>query len=248
VAQVIRITTWNVRRASYDDVAEQLRRRRCDVLVLQECARPDDSTVLGETSHAWRGRDPKTGVGVFTFGGFHIHDEQSQELVGEDFEIDYMTMLPWVLPVHITGGHDFNVMGVWADNSTSFRPLTEAVRRYGGWLRERPSIVAGDFNHHRKWDHVHYNERDHTVTMDELARLGLVSAYHRARGVGESVSELEDDMTFWQSFDLARAHHIDYVYAPANWIQRKATDVSVDQDVIKRRLSDHAAVTVTLHP
>ena len=159
-------------------------------------------------------------------------------------------MLPWVLPVEVTGPASFNLMGVWADNSSAFRPVTAAVRKYADWLSGGASVVAGDFNNHRKWDHQGYNERDHKVTMDALSKLGLVSAYHRAHRIGESRLPPETDMTFWEAFNEDKGHHIDFIYAPAPWILERPSDVEVGEwaRYVQSRVSDHAPVTAYLSP
>ncbi len=248
----LRITTWNVRGASYDKIAPYLRDLECDVLVLQESGFVSglDETPLGETSHRWRGRDRQRGLAVFTFGKYDIADGPGQEPVEPDADIDMGQMLPWVLPVMVTGPAHFNLMGVWADNSSAFRPATAAIRKYADWLGEGGSVVAGDFNNHRKWDHQGYNERDHKVTMDSLAKLGLVSAYHRSRGIGESRLPRESDMTFWEAFNEDKGHHIDFIYAPATWLRERPADVEVGAwaTYAEPRISDHAPVNARLWP
>ena len=248
----LRIGTWNVRGASYDKIAPHVLDLDCDVLVLQECGFVDSlqSTPLGETTHRWRGRDRRLGLAVFTFGNYDIADGPDQEWVEPDAEIDMEKMLPWVLPVEVAGPASFNLMGVWADNSSAFRPATAAIRKYAEWLSSGSSVVAGDFNNHRKWDRQGYNERDHKVTMDALAKLGLVSTYHRARRIGESRVPPESDMTFWEAFNKEKGHHIDFIYAPAPWILERPSDVEVGDwaSYVQPRVSDHAPVIAYLSP
>lgn len=248
----VRISTWNIRGASYDKIAPHVRDLETDVLVLQECGFVGalDEMALGETSHRWRGRDRRHGLAVFTFGKYAIADGPDQEPVEPDAKIDMGQMLPWVLPVRVTGPLSFNLMGGWADNSSAFRPATAAIRKYADWLGAGASVVAGDFNNHRKWDHQGYNERDHKVTLDALAKIGLVSAYHRARQVGEGRLPPEADMTFWEAFNEQRGHHIDFIYAPAAWIRARPADVEVGEwaTYAEPRLSDHAPVTTSLVP
>jgi endonuclease/exonuclease/phosphatase family metal-dependent hydrolase len=236
----ITIATWNIRRASLAKVAPIIDDLAPDVLVVQEIRRDDSAVdVLGASGVRWVGSDPATQLAVLTFGDFTLADGPN---------VDFEDELKWVLPVEVKGPASFHLLGVWADNENAFRPATAAIRHLDAWLADGPSVVAGDFNHHRKWDHQGYNERDHKVTSDLLARLGLVSAYHRSRERGESRLPVEEEPTFWMHFDELKAHHIDYVYAPFASIKERAADVNVASfdDIVNARISDHAPVVVTL--
>jgi endonuclease/exonuclease/phosphatase family metal-dependent hydrolase len=254
----LRVATWNVRRARHDDIADVVKSLEADILVLQEIPRAVEAAeVFGATDVSAVGTDERTQLAVFTFGQFEVGEPPTVTWQPRD--------LMWTLPVQIEGPTPIRLLGVWADNSAGdHRPATKAIRHLvDDWPGKGPQVVAGDFNHHRKWDHVGYNDKDHKLTVDLLASLGLVSAYHRSRGIGESrvqhercddrsgdqvCSHTGDAPTFWQHGHDDKPHHIDYIYAPAEFIREKATDVTVGSypEVVACGLSDHAPVVASI--
>jgi endonuclease/exonuclease/phosphatase family metal-dependent hydrolase len=108
-------------------------------------------------------------------------------------------------------------------------------------------IVAGDFNHHRKWDHKRNAEQDprnHQYVERILReRYGLASVYHQHH-IGPSGERLPEQPTFWQAYARDKPHHIDYVYAPESCITDSPDGAWVglwdDFAAPGHRLSDHA--------
>ena len=93
-----------------------------------------------------------------------------------------------VAPVRVTGPVECNLVAVWAQNASAgsirkhqLGPLRRAITKYKGFLSERPSIVAGDFNNNVIWHRTGWRI-NHLNAVGALENLGLVSAYHQLRG------------------------------------------------------------------
>src|SRR6185436_721162 len=61
-------------------------------------------------------------------------------------------------------------------------PTLRALAAYEQFLCARPSIVAGDFNNHIRWDRTG-KAWNHANTLSTFERLGFVSAYHVFQGL-----------------------------------------------------------------
>ena len=160
--------------------------------------------------------------------------------------------LRWVIPAvvrHGASGWELKILAVWADNSGNERPATQALTTYRGWLATGDVIVAGDFNHHRKWDHKNDNPLDHAHTVHGLANRGLQSTYHASRQTAERPDDRDEDApTFWMYGHEDKPHHIDFVYAPVSWIRPDTVEIGSHHEFPGSARSDHAAVVARLAP
>ena len=85
---------------------------------------------------------------------------------------------------------------------------------------------------------------NHVNAVCDLARLGLISAYHEARGV-EAGNEPEP--TYFQHYRATAGYHIDYVFMPEEWADRAFTlMVGRYQDWIEPRRSDHVPLVLEI--
>jgi hypothetical protein len=81
-------------------------------------------------------------------------------------------------------------LAVWAchKNKNSYEaglgPLSRAISHYREFIEEYPTVVAGDFNDNVLWDKPK-RLNSFGINISELAALGLQSAYHHSRGVGQ---------------------------------------------------------------
>lgn len=252
----IRVMAWNVRRAAYGQIARIVEDEDPDILVLSETVEPTerDRDLLGASDMRWRGLPGGPGVAVLSFRGRAMSDGREQPPVPPGFKAGPDTdakgqVLPWVLPVEIDVGLSSNlrVVGAWPSNRKKLRPLSIALCRWRDWLSGGPAIVAGDFNHHRKWDLKRrpLDPRNHAYTEHLLDEHNLVSAFHTAHGVSDPTDE---PATMWTAFDQSKGHHIDYVYAPEPCVIRKPGSVRIGTwaDVAATRLSDHAPIICDL--
>jgi len=212
----VRLVAWNCNMALHRKL-DALRALDPDVAVISECADPEQLQARGVdldgvSGPVWIGTNRHKGLAVFGFNGYSV---QPAEQIG--------WALRHVVPVHVSGPVDFNLLGVWALNiSGGFSrkhqvgPLRRAISRYASFLTELPGIVAGDLNHNVIWDKPGWRN-NHKGTVERLERLGLVSGYHVLSGEQQG---LETEPTiYWR--DRTRdgpTYHIDYVFLPDYWV------------------------------
>ena len=240
---VVRIAIWNIGQKAHDVVADTVTDLQADVLVIPEIARPlEAADRFGASDVCHVGTDETSRLAVFTFGDYRCELDGS---VGSDPENDLM----WNLPVLISGPVPFRLLAVWSDNFGNLRPTTKAIECLtSDWVDAGPVVVAGDFNHYRKRDHVRDNDKDHGLTVERLAELGLTSAYHRSRGLDEAKDLEEADPTFWMHGHESKPHHLDYIYAPVGSIRPSPDSVVVGTHaaIPQKKLSDHAHLVADL--
>jgi exodeoxyribonuclease-3 len=219
-------------------------RLRPDVAIICECAEPQRLAVHGNFGGAsgnpvWIGDNRNKGLAVFTFNGYRAR-------LADTF---YPT-LRHVAPIHITGPAQYNLLAVWAQNGSGgvnrkhqLGPLRRALSKYGNFLTEQPSIVAGDFNNNVFWHRPGWRI-NHCNAVASLEKLGLVSAYHELRGEpqgSESVPTL-----YWRDRKKdGPSYHIDYVFLPSQSLARvRELTVGTYEDWCAMGLSDHVPILV----
>ena len=243
----MRIVAWNCNRALHRKI-DALMTLRPDVAVISEAAKPERLATrapeLADASLVWIGKYPDRGLLLAGFGTTVLELDRDRHDDG----------LCWIAPVSVSGlpGLDkpIHLLGVWAQNSGGGNrrkdnpgPLRQALRRYDGFLRSAPAVVAGDFNNHVCWDKPGW-PMNHVNAVRDLARLGLISVYHVARGV-EAGNEPEP--TYFQHYRATAGYHIDYVFMPEEWADRAFTlTVGRYQDWIELRRSDHVPLVLEI--
>jgi endonuclease/exonuclease/phosphatase family metal-dependent hydrolase len=241
----MRLVSWNCR-SGFHKKLESLAALAPDVAIVSECARLEilasKAPRLQTTSALWVGANPQKGLGVFSFGPYH--------LVRDDGAYD--PSITFALPVRVEGPNAWHVLAVWAHHGLSGRnmavrgPTLQALASYEPFLRARPSIVAGDLNNHLRWDRPG-KQWNHANALAACADLGLVSAYHAFLGLEHGA---EQHPTFyWRTrSEDGPTYHIDYVFVPQTSLPL-LTNVTVGSraDWIATGLSDHAPLIVDLN-
>jgi exodeoxyribonuclease-3 len=153
-----------------------------DIAVICECAEPTRLQALAKSLNfgadtVWIGHNRNKGLAVFAFNGYAVH-------LAEPLH----STLRHVAPVRISGPVACNLLAVWAQNGSGgvsrkhqLGPLRRALTKYRGFLAERPSIVAGDFNNNVYWHRPGWRI-NHANAVATLETLGLASVYHPIRG------------------------------------------------------------------
>ena len=219
---------------------------RPDLAVLSEAAQPErivaHAPELANASLAWTGRYPNQGLLVAGFGTTVV--ELRQDL--HDDQLHHMA------PICVNGlpglETPIHLLGVCAQNKRrrdNPGPLRRALRKYDCFLRAAPSVVAGDFNNSVRWDKREW-QINHANALSDLARLGMVSAYHVARNA-EQGNELEP--TYFQHYREEDNYHIDYVFMPKEWSNRAfSVIVGRYRDWIEPCISDHVPLVLEIMP
>jgi len=222
-----------------------------DIAVICECAEPArlkalaGSLTFGDDA-VWIGDNRNKGLAVFAFNGYAVR-------LADPFH----STLRHVAPVRVTGPVACNLLAVWAQNGSGgvsrkrqLGPLRRALTKYRGFMAERPSIVAGDFNNNVYWHRPGWRI-NHANAVATMETLGLTSAYHaiRCEPQGkESVPTL-----YWRDRKKdGPTYHIDYVFLPAPWLGRvRELAVGTFEDWCGSGLSDHVPIVVDIdlsHP
>ncbi|MDX1948243.1 MAG: endonuclease/exonuclease/phosphatase family protein [Pirellulaceae bacterium] len=222
----MRIITWNCVGGEPEQRADELASFNADVIVLQECSPPSQPT---ETGVYFPGVNRK-GVAVLAFPPYRIVPATLDPAVPDS-----------VFPARIEGPRSFHLLAVWAQRRPTYvRAVLDGVQRYADFIRQAPTVIAGDFNSHPRW-----NERDkvnHTALEKSLRdSFGLASAYHASstRPVGD-----EEATLYWR-WQESQPFHVDYCFVPRAWTDQ-IRQVVVGNYADWRNLSDHRPLCVEL--
>ena len=114
-----------------------------DLVVVPEC-----EYFKGETTkNLWLGDNHKKGVGVFSYSDLELE-------LNEKYDPSFR----YVIPINVTGPHEFNLIAVWAMNDFEdvrkryIGQVYSAINYYKALLEE-PTIIIGDFNWNAIWVH-----------------------------------------------------------------------------------------------
>lgn len=168
-----------------------------------------DITVLTEAPiskkpimNSVRFTDAKFGVFVMGSDRYRVEEGHRQADV------------PCAYPVRVSGGVSFNLLAVWTWRAPSYRDaLLRGIGTYRDWLKNGPSVVTGDFNGGPSYDRPKTRKR-WQEPFDDLAALGLKSAYHAFRGVACTA---EGEPTYYHRNDRQHPFHIDFCFVPEAW-------------------------------
>jgi endonuclease/exonuclease/phosphatase family protein len=242
----MRLIAWNCNMGLHKKY-KKLLELSPDIAVISECAAPE---LIAERAPEFRPNSPPIwigcnrhkGLGVFTFGAFK----------GKQSSV-YQKDFPFILPICMEGPASFNLLAVWAchHRPNSYKnglgPLNRALSAYRNFIRERPTVVAGDFNDNVIWDRPTKLNK-HSINVSELEGLGLRSAYHHARGVKQGC-EPEPTLYWRNRTSDGPQYHIDYCFVPESWTKSvAAVTVCPFEDWVGAKLSDHVPLIVDVNP
>ena len=194
---------------------------------------------MAETSALWVGTNPNKGLGVFAFGDFELCRHEP-----------FFPTLRFFLPVHVSGPRRFRLLAVWAQNASGgitrkhqLGPLRRALSKYQDFLLAEPAVLGGDCNNNAIWDRPGWRV-NHMPAVRRLEGMNLHSVYHAL--CGEAHGQESTPTIYWR--DRKRdgpTYHIDYVFAPADWIASKSKfQIGSYDDWIGNGLSDHVPIIV----
>ncbi len=217
-----------------------------DIAVISECAEPqvlETRGLGGLNTHncIWMGSNPNKGLGVFAFNGFRLARHTP-----------CCPTLKFILPVHVAGRCNFNLLAVWAQNASAgitrkhqLGPLRRSLGKYREFLGAAPLILAGDFNNNVIWDRPGWRINWMT-TLNQLGNLGQISAYHAM--TGEEQGREKMPTLYWRDRKKdGPTYHIDYVFVPRDRVGAiRDCRIGRFEDWCGNGLSDHAPVVVDI--
>lgn len=222
----MRLATWNCSRGSGDAAvrAAEVADLAPDITVLQECAVPGTAA----RHVVWLGGKVDHGVAVVVLSPFTA------------FRLDDQAVDESAYRCRIEGPRSFNLLAVWAKKPRYVSSIYSCLDRHRDWLLDGPTVIAGDFNSHARWDR---NGRpNHTDLVTRLRdEFGLVSAWHSFPGNQGK----EEPATLFHLWKAERPYHIDYIFIPEWWVSA-VTRCWIPDDPAGARRSDHRPVVVEL--
>ncbi len=235
---IMRIVTWNCQ-CAYRNKAAHIVNYAPDIAVIQECESPErlarNRTGPQRVDPVWFGHIPFKGLAIFSYTGlkFGLYE-------GYDPSLQYCVPLR----VHGTGRADFNLIAVWAQAHSNRRlsyigQVYQAVEHYADFMDEADTLVIGDFNSNKIWDHLP-RVGNHSDVVERLAAHGLVSVYHEHYREAQGA---ETRPTYFQYRHKSIPFHLDYCFVPAGWA-RRLTSLTVGSYDDWSGLSDHCPIFV----
>ena len=230
----MRIITWNCCVGDFRTKIAKISEFEPDLLAVQEMEDIDQILWFpGSSQPTFRHRstDPSTnrGVGVLSFKNAIITPvDDSDPMAFRRFDVT-------------VGSHNFQIVSVWTADAkphkAAYKQAHEGIARHRAWIRQKPTVILGDFNHSASFD-----GRAWRSLMDLIEPLELKSAYHEF--FGEDFGS-ETRFTHYHGGKQTSTFHIDYCFIPKDWVSRlRSVQVGSYEDW--RPFSDHVPLIVDL--
>ncbi|CAN5835491.1 hypothetical protein BH10CHL1_BH10CHL1_33340 [soil metagenome] len=232
----MRLVTWNCAGA-FRKKAQPINHLQPNIAIIQECESPLKLRFPGDMRQpddlVWQGYNPDKGVGVFAYGDLQLTLDER-----------YDPSIHHCLPVCVRGAYELNLLAIWAmghkEKARSYiGQVYYAVQRYAEFIRERPTIVVGDFNSNAIWD----RERavsNHSGVVKALAAANIASAYHE---YFDETPGQERQHTYYHHRSAHAGWHLDYCFVPTAWLPRLQA-VTVSPFTPWCEYSDHTPLMV----
>jgi hypothetical protein len=214
---------------------------KADILVIPECEHPEKiSSYTGSKKPAdqlWFGHNPHKGLGIFSYSDyrFRIHDS-------------YNPAFKLIAPVEVTGGEiNFILFAIWANNPMDkdgcyVEQIWKAIHYYAPLLKNKPVILAGDFNSNTIWDRK-TRVSNHSNVVAHLQERGIESTYHLFHQQ-EQGNEKHPTQYMYRHKD--KPYHLDYCFASKHFIHR-LDSVKIGSYRKWIQHSDHVPVIITFN-
>ena len=223
----MRIVTWNCFRGDCLTRADELLPLEPDVIVLQECSRPESPN---DSQCIWFGDNPTQGVGIVARNGYSLERGPIKAEVTHS-----------VFPVVVQGPIAFRLLAVWAlPKPTYVQAMDAGLMAYKDFVRQSACVIAGDFNSHSRFDFKN-RQFSHTMLVQKLRdEFGLVSAFHSRPSLA---ADLIEEATYYHKRKEEQPFHIDYCFLPQDWAPH-IREVSVGNYQDWKDKSDHRPLLV----
>ena len=234
----MRIITWNCNMA-FRKKADIILAHNPDILVIPECEHPDKLKFPPGTRTPndvlWFGTNLNKGLGVFSYTDFKF------QLVD-----DYRPEFRMVIPIRVIGTKfEFMLYAIWANNPDDpdgqyVTQVWKAIKHYDHLLKNKGTVLAGDFNSNTIWDRPR-REGNHSTVVDLLLKKGIHSVYHKYFKMTQG-KEKHPTLFLYKKKD--KPYHIDYCFVSEDFAE-KLQSVEVGRHRFWTRYSDHVPVIAT---
>jgi len=234
----MKIITWNCNMA-FRKKADLILAHQPDILVIPECENLDklkfNTDTPKPTDMLWFGTNKNKGLGIFSYGKFKF-----KKLRNHDPNIKM------VIPIAVTGGElDFVLYAVWANNPDDpdgqyVEQVWKAVHHYDKKIKNKQTILIGDFNSNTIWDRK-YRVGNHSHVVTHLEKKGIRSCYHLHH---KQEQGKEEHPTFYLYKHKDKPYHLDYCFASTDMTDRMRS-VEIGEYELWKQYSDHVPVMVT---
>jgi len=234
----MRIITWNCNMA-FRKKADIILEYKPDILIVPECENPEklkfsDNTPK-PTDILWFGKNKNKGLGIFSYCGSRFSLLKTHN-----------PRLRMIVPIAVSGKQfNFTLYAIWANNpsDTDGQYVTQvwkALHHYDSFLKNKQTILIGDFNSNTIWDRPR-REGNHSSVVEHLAKKGIHSVYHSHfdQKQGE-----EQHPTFYLYKHKDKPYHLDYCFASGD-LAKKLESVEIGDYDYWKSYSDHVPVIVT---
>ena len=212
-----------------------------DIVVVPECEHPDKlkfepGTPLPKDVF-WFGNNQNKGLGVFSYTNYKFKIDDSHRS-------EFRTVLPLIVT---NTKHELTLFAIWANNPDDkgyqyVGQIWKALNFYTELLRDKRTILVGDFNSNTIWDKPR-REGNHSTVVEFLANKGIHSTYHKYFNLMQG-NEKHDTLFMYRHKD--KSYHIDYCFA-SNDLIKKLSQVEVGKHKDWCKHSDHTPVIVTFN-
>jgi exonuclease III len=250
----MKILTWNCNGALRNKTAA-IDRLGADVLIIQECKNPAESTKDYQTwagaDYLWVGESRHKGLGVFPKNGHTVRGLNWQGnfripgVPSKSPALNWSTNdLKLFMPFVVNG--EISILGVWtkADKSNEIfgyvGQLWKYLQIHRRDLSSGKTLVVGDFNSNAIWDKP---ERwwNHSDVTKELKDIDLESIYHIQ--FNEAYGK-ESKPTFFLHRHKNRPYHIDYAFASSDLQSKCKLEIGSYDEWIS--FSDHMPLCLAI--
>ena len=234
----MKIITWNCNMA-FRNKAAFILAYKPDILVVPECEHPDklkfNDDTPKPTAMLWFGSNSNKGLGIFSYSHFKFKLRRTHN-----------ESLKMIIPIAVTGGeYDFTLYAIWANNPADpdgqyVEQVWKAIHHYDKHLKNKQTILIGDFNSNTIWDRK-YRAGNHSNVVKRLEEKGIVSCYHLHH---KQTQGKEEHPTFYLYKHKDKPYHLDYCFVSKD-MAAKIESVEIGEYDVWKKYSDHVPVMVT---
>jgi len=224
---------------AYRKKASLILKHKPDLVIVPECEHPDKmkfgSLAPIPNDVCWFGNNLNKGLGVFSYSNYKLH-------LNDVHNPGFRTILPIIAK---NENHEISLFAVWANNPEDrghqyVGQVWKAVNFYADLLKNKKTILVGDFNSNTIWDKPR-REGNHSTVVGFLASKGIYSAYHK---FFNHLQGKEKHNTLFMYRHKDKPYHIDYCFASDDLV-KKLLHVEVGKHSKWCKHSDHTPLIVT---